>query len=375
MPARSRWGWGILGVAVLIAGGLVALKIATPRATKSEESNGEPSALVGQLLPSLHGATAWTGGEASPTDSLAGHVAVIAFLSVDLPASLRALPTLAAWSDAYSGYGVRVVGVEVPAFAFAADSATWVNAALRLGLPFAMALDPSLEVWRAYGARGATPRVVVAGPDGRVMLDGNGIEALPQAERALRDLILAIHPGLRFPTSAVPDVSVSEVTHPPVHLGRVRVEHGPLATVTPGHPVNFTAQLRYQVEGVPYTPYPVGRWTPGADGLIAARGGAENYVALRYDAGALGAVLGPAESGAVRLWVLRDERWLKPEEAGADVRFDGRGASYVEVNEPRLYALTRPGRGVHMVKLSPDLPGATIYAFTFEPFESAEARP
>jgi hypothetical protein len=45
------------------------------------------------------------------------------------------------------------------------------------------------------------------------------------------------------------------------------------------------------------------------------------------------------------------------------------------VNEPRLYALTRMDRGNHVVKLSPDETGTTIYAFTFEPFEAPLLRP
>jgi hypothetical protein len=109
--------------------------------------------------------------------------------------------------------------------------------------------------------------------------------------------------------------------------------------------------------------------------LTAARGGAENFVALRYDAGALGAVLGPPGSGPARVWVLRDDRWLTVAEAGADVRIDGRGASFVMVDHPRLYAIAGMTRGEHVIKLSPDVPGTTIYALTFEPFGVGEQKP
>jgi hypothetical protein len=69
----------------------------------------------------------------------------------------------------------------------------------------------------------------------------------------------------------------------------------------------------------------------------------------------------------VRLWVLRDEKWLPHDALGADARLDSRGASYVEIEEPRVYAVCRELPGHHIVKLSPDAPGITIHALIVEP--------
>jgi len=364
----ARWKWR---QGALIVFGLALTGCSGPPAARQPESG--VSALIGHPLPPLRTAV-WP--DRAALDSLPQHVVVLAFLSFDLPRSLRMLPTLAAWNDAYSRYGVKVMGVHVPAFAFAADSTLSAVNVARFGLRFPVGLDPSLELWRAFGANGETPRVIVAGADGRIEVDGEGRAVLPEAERAIRALILKTHPDLRFPAGAVPTSSGPDPEdHVAVHLGRARVADGPLRTTVSGHVTNFTAQLRYQIEGRPYTPYPVGRWIPGADGLTSAMGGAENFVALRYDGGALGAVLGLADSKPVKLWILRDDRWLPRSDAGADVEFDGRGASFVMVKEPRLYALTRASRGKHVVKLSPEEPGATIYALTFAPFASGDVRP
>jgi len=370
MPSRSRWTWGLIA-ALLVLGGIAALRLAASKPSPS--SAPTETAPAGKTLPSLTEATGWSHGEAS-AESLAGHVVVVAFLSLDLPLSRRASGMLEAWHEVYSRYGVRVLGVHVPAFAFAADSARSVREARRLGLTFPLALDPSLEVARAFGGVGAEPRVVVAGTDGRIAWDHEGVESLADAERTIRELVLEANPDLRFPAGS-PPAPAEQAQHTAVHLGRARVEGGPLADVAPGRPASFTAQLRSQVEGKPYTPYPMGRWTPAADGIVAARGGAENFVALRYDAGALGAVIGPPQEGAARVWILIDDRWLTKQEAGSDVEIDGRGASYVRVNEPRLYGLTRMIHGNHVVKLSPDEVGTTIYAFTFEPFEVVSPKP
>jgi thioredoxin family protein/AhpC/TSA family protein len=320
-------------------------------------------------MPALIAVAAWSGGPPAP-DSLAGHLVVVAFLSLNLPGSLRALHSLEAWHEAYARYGLQVIGVQVPEFAFAAEPAGFLATTRRLGIGFPIGLDPALEVSQAFGA-GERPRILVTDARGVVRFDRSGPEAIAEAEREILDRLRAARPEIRFPASGVGENAPATAAHPPVHLGRARVEGGPLADAAPGEPATFTAQLRYQVEGAAYVPFPVGRWTPGADGVTAARGGAENLIALRYHAGALGAVLGPGESGPVRVWVLRDERWLPEAARGADVRVDGRGASYVLVDAPRFYELTREDRGTHVVKLAPESPGATFYTITFEPAEPA----
>ena len=110
----------------------------------------------------------------------------------------------------------------------------------------------------------------------------------------------------------------------------------------------------------------LGRWTTGAEGLTAVRGGAANFVAIRHGGGQVSAVLGPPPSGTSRVWVLADEAWLAENARDQDVRADPRGATYIEVSEPRLYRIARAGK-THVLKLSPEAPGLVIYCFAFEP--------
>jgi hypothetical protein len=372
MPSRPP-AWLALAIVALVVGvtwwGIVQIRApGSSWLADRAAPTGSPSPLVNQPLPSLAGASAWIGGRSMAPDSLAGSVVVVALLSLDFPSSVSAARALQSWHDAYARYGLRVIGVQVPEFAFAAEPRVMAATARRIGVDFPLGLDASLSVSRSFGAVSRHPRFVVAGPDRRVAIDREGLGVLGEVEDEIRALLQRTRPEVRFPRSSASRPNTAP-GHAPVHLGRARVRSGPLSQVAPGRPVLFTAQLRYQVEGESYTPYPVGYWIPSADGATAARGGAEDFVALRYHAGALGAVLGPPKGAAGRLWILQDERWLEREEAGADVRFDGRGASYVEVKEPGLFALVRPSARTHVVKLSPESAGPTIYAFTFEPFE------
>jgi hypothetical protein len=110
----------------------------------------------------------------------------------------------------------------------------------------------------------------------------------------------------------------------------------------------------------------VGWWTPGAEALEAVRGGAANFVAIRYDASHVGLVAAPPRDDETRVYLLLDEEWVPRERAGEDLRFDADGASYVEVDEPRLYRLLQNTRR-HVLKLSPRDAGTKLYALTFEP--------
>jgi hypothetical protein len=289
---------------------------------------------------------------------------------------VRGIPQAEAWRQAYARYGLQIVGVHLPQFAFATDTAVAARSARRLGLDFPIVHDATLALWSAFGPHDAGPRFVLADAAGIVVLDTSGAESGPAVEDAIRRELLKSRPELRFPRDDLAERPRRDTPDAPaiVHLGTARVAGGPIATSTPGRPQHFTAQFRFQIEGRPFVPYPVGYWTPSAAGLTAARGGASEFVALRYHAPSLGAVLSPPASGPVRVWVLVDERWLAA--GGADVRHDSRGSSYVLVDEPRLYAIWDGPRSEHVVKLSPEARGVTVHAFTFEPSTpAAPARP
>jgi thiol-disulfide isomerase/thioredoxin len=328
------------------------------------------ASLVGRPLPPLTG-LAWLNGEPLPPDSLRGRPAVVAVWSDTDPECLRELPAIQAWHQAYGRYGVRVVGVHEPDFVFATDSTVPASVVRRLGLGFPIALDPDYHLRAILGAPSGGPVVILADTSGNVVAVESGRGHLAAIESHLREQLRHMRPDLQFPgdpAAAAPSIaSGGAPTSHVVHLGISRVREGPLVGSPPGQAQSFTAQFRFQVEGKSYVPYPVGLWTPTAEGAVANRGGAENFVALRYDAGALWAVLSPPRGETVRVWMLRDEKWPAAADLGADGRLDGRGAAYVEVSEPRLYEVFRAGAGEHVAKLSPESPGVTFHALIVEP--------
>jgi hypothetical protein len=199
---------------------------------------------------------------------------------------------------------------------------------------------------------------------------------LPTLEHRLRGLLVDLHPERSFPGGDAPDAPAAGTPSlvRTVRLGSVSVAEGPLAEAVHGRAQPFTVQFRFEVEGAPYVPYPVGWWIPRPEGIEAARGGAAQFLAIRYDAPRVGVVASPPASGRSRLWILRDESWLPAAALGADAKSDAHGASYVDIEAPGLYFVTR-GPGAHVLKLSPEDPGLTLHALTFEPDEGLSASP
>lgn len=68
--------------------------------------------------------------------------------------SLRTMPYLKAWHERYAEAGLRVIGVHSPGYSFGRDGELVARAVERLELPYAVLVDPGLEVWNLYGNKG-----------------------------------------------------------------------------------------------------------------------------------------------------------------------------------------------------------------------------
>ena len=88
-------------------------------------------------------------------DRLLGrHAVLIEFWDFARVHSLRTLPYLQAWHERYAAAGLQVIGVHCPGYTFGRDPDTVASAVERLEVPYPVALDPGLEVWRLYGNKG-----------------------------------------------------------------------------------------------------------------------------------------------------------------------------------------------------------------------------
>lgn len=309
-------------------------------------------------LPALRTVTRWRNADASLADSLAGRPVVLLLVSDGDPRTAPALAVAEAWHRAYAPLGARVIALRTSDWPPLAGEDALAGLVRRTALTLPVGDDAGDSVAAALGGVTDGPHLVVAGRDGRVIVDTTN--ALAPGDDALR--AWARGRGLGAPPALATTLpgGVREVA-----LGAGQVADGPLHGLAAGRELVFTAEFRYQEQGRAWTPYPIGGWRTGADDLVATRGGAANFVAIRYSAARAGVVAGSSDGRPVRLWILRNEHWPGAAERGDDVRTDGRGAAYVDIDEPRLYWFD-VGEGERVAKLSPDQPGVRIHAIVFE---------
>jgi hypothetical protein len=106
-----------------------------------------------------------------------------------------------------------------------------------------------------------------------------------------------------------------------------------------------------------------GRWKIGDDGVTSVAQGAGAEV--RYHARSMYAVMSPTGTKQVRVDLLEDGGPLQKDDAGADVKFDAKGA-YLDVTQARMYYIVRSPRfTAHLISLEPEGPGFTLHSFTY----------
>jgi AhpC/TSA family len=137
-------------------------------------------------------------------DRLLGrHAVLVEFWDFARVNSLRTLPYLLAWHDRYADAGLQIVGVHSPGYSFGRDAGAVAAAVERLEIPYPVALDPDLEIWRLYGNRGWP---------GRYLFDRRGLLRYMhygegdyrEAELAIQECLRELDPDRSFPAPLDP---------------------------------------------------------------------------------------------------------------------------------------------------------------------------
>jgi thiol-disulfide isomerase/thioredoxin len=153
--------------------------------------------------PPFPGGLTWVNVAPLRMDKQRGRPVLVEFWDFCRVNSLRTLPYLKAWHERYADKGLRVIGVHSPGYSFGRDPETVAGAVERLEIPFPVALDPHLAVWRLYGNRGWP---------GRYMFDRRGVlrdlhygeGEYRDAELSIHELLLEIDPELELPAPLDP---------------------------------------------------------------------------------------------------------------------------------------------------------------------------
>jgi hypothetical protein len=129
---------------------------------------------------------------------LGRHAVLVEFWDYARINSLRTQPYMNAWHERYSQLGLRVIGVHSPGYTFGRERAGVERAVGRLGIEYAVALDPQFEVWQLYGNQGWPARYLFDRA-GWLRFVHYGEGEYLATELAIQEVLLEIDPDLELP--------------------------------------------------------------------------------------------------------------------------------------------------------------------------------
>lgn len=292
-------------------------------------------------------------------------VVVVAFINPTSINSVRVLPALTAWFDRYALSQVMVVGVLTPDLDFHRDPVWAKKTVQRYGIEYPVILDSDRRLWKSYSNEG-WPALYLIDRRGRIVFDRLGESGYREFESeirlALADLIGAKE--LPAPTgfADAPRRDCGSVTRE-ISLG---ARPGAKKALALDKDISMRRALIVDSRDGEAALH--GRWETEPDGLRLAQGNRNQASFLRFvyrGAQAL-AVMSPAESGPTRVFVKQDDLWLHEGNKGRDIQFDDDGRSFVVLDSPRLYDLTRDSVFTpHELFLIPERQGATVHGLSF----------
>jgi thiol-disulfide isomerase/thioredoxin len=306
-----------------------------------------------------------------------GRVLLIDFWEYTCINCIRDFGVVKGWYRKYHQFGFDVVGVHYGEFNFGFNVENVRAAAQRFRLPWPVLADQKGLTWKAFASDGWPNRYLVD-PQGKIVMKVFGESNNRELEAKIRELLAAAHPEAANELAKIqpdpdednikPECGVpTQETFVGEVYGRSAVEDiaghhaGDEADFEPPHsPPDGAVML-------------VGRWRVEPDGVVSDGHGAA--AELRYHARSLYAVLSLNDSKQtnekqkdakpVRVNLFQDGNPMPREGAGADVKFDAKGA-YLEVADSRMYYLVRsPAFTAHLIALQPESPGLGLHSFTF----------
>lgn len=309
-------------------------------------TNGAPELEDCGTAPALSGITQWLNTpENSPIalEDLRGEVVLLDFWTYSCINCQRAIPNVAAWYDKYEDYGLNVIGVHTPEFAFERETRNVIEGAKDLGVDYPIAQDNAYSTWTTYRNR-YWPAEYLIDADGTVRHIKFGEGGYETTEQHIRALLTDANPDVELPAPTdVVDATPIDETTPETYFALNKV-------------FNYSGRPDYDNGEVDYTltadqPQDTfslgGRWTVDFQGATAASDDAQ--VRLAYQSTNVFAVLGG--EGTVTARVTADGETTTRE---IDV-----------TGNPTLYDVLR-GDGATEGIVEIDVPeGATVYTFTF----------
>ena len=286
--------------------------------------------------PDFLGISDWLNSRPLSVTDLRGKVVLVDFWTYSCINCLRTLPHLRAWYAAYHKYGLEIVGVHTPEFAFEHVLANVRKATRELSVTWPVALDNNYATWNAYSNQ-YWPAEYLVDRRGHVRRAHFGEGEYAQSEQLIRRLL-----GVGVPKrmTQVADATPTGLLSPETYLGAARLDPARYVGKVPvvGREALYRFGGALAQNALAYD----GRWQLLPQQAIAGRG-----ARLRFH------------------FVARNVYVVLGGKGRVEVLAGGRPVKTIDVSEYRLYtAVSAPKTrdAVLELRLSP---GVRAYSFTF----------
>ncbi|HEY3268034.1 MAG TPA: redoxin family protein [Armatimonadota bacterium] len=295
------------------------------------------------------------------------HAVLVDFWEYTCVNCVRTFPYLKSWNERYAKAGLLIVGIHTPEFGFAHDKANVQAAVKRFDLPYPILVDSGYKNWQAY-ANQYWPRHYLINDEGVIVDDHAGEGGYRETELQIQALLKKANPSIVLPKPMAPvrdtdsENAVCYPTTPEVYAGYQRGRLSNPGGFAPDRTGTYREPSTYE-DGAPVL---VGRWEATPEAVIHASRNPDEFVALAYHALDAHAVIKPEDGKPLRVYVTQDGKAVEKADKGADIHYAPDGRSYITVDAPRMYDLTKNAKfGRHILRLSSDSDRFGLYSFTF----------
>lgn len=310
----------------------------------------------------------WLNSEPVSVRDLRGNVLLVDFWDYSSVHCIRTLPYVKDWERKYSEYGLVVVGVHTPEFAFGRDEHNVRRAVQDLDISYPIVGDKEARIWSTFGSR-TWPTKFLVDKDGFIRFMHQGEGSYDHFERSIQYLITEAGMRGELPdlTRPVRDTDVQGAvcyrTTGELRTGYLRGALGNTEGYSPESTLDFVDQEIY----LPGRFYLNGKWMCERESVRFAGDSKEKgTVSVRYEASEVNAVLGIAGGKKGRVLVQQDGKWLGKENRGRDVAVAKDGSTYVAIDRFRMFNIIKNSQfGEHAVRFSTAAADLQIFSFSF----------
>jgi thiol-disulfide isomerase/thioredoxin len=369
--SRPRFFW-LLALA-LLAVGIATTPLfgaASARSDSPDHGSGDPALLFQEQpvrAPEFPKGVTWLNSPPLTLKGLRGKVVLVDFWEYTCVNCIRTFPYLKAWHQKYKDKGLVIIGVHTPEFAFARQVENVRRAATGFGFKYPVAVDSDYKIWSSYHNQ-YWPAKYLIDKTGQIRATHFGEGGYGNTEAQIQALLKEINPRVTLPPILEAlrpedrDGAVCYRVTPELYAGSLRGELG--SRPSTGGAALYEDPGEHE-DGVIY---PHGAWEQGRETLMHTRQTptSQDYIALKYHALGVNAVLKPERGKPVRLYVQHDGKPVAKEDRGEDIHYDADGKSYVLVDQPRMYGLVKNAKFAQReLKLLTADEGLGLYSFTF----------